>query len=124
MTSDLYPYIGGIIRGEKGRLISIGGTADHLHAMVAISPVVSVSDMLRRIKGNSSKWINEGKRTRAQFAWQRGYGAFSVSESMAEKVCEYIAGQAEHHKKRSFKEEFVMLLKRHNVAYDERYVWD
>ena len=124
LTAELYPYIGGIIRGEKGRLLKINGTANHIHILTVFSPVIAVSDMVRRIKGNSSKWINEERRLQSSFAWQRGYGAFSVSESAVEKVSEYIENQEGHHKKISFQEEFLLLLKKHNVGYDEKYLWD
>ncbi len=120
----MYPYIGGIIRGEKGRLLKINGTANHIHILTVFAPVIAVSDMIRRIKGNSSKWINEERGLQSSFAWQRGYGAFSVSESTVEKVSEYIENQGEHHGKMSFQEEFLLLLRKHNVAYDEKYLWD
>jgi hypothetical protein len=80
--------------------------------------------MLQHIKGNSSKWVNEETRTASPFAWQRGYGAFTVSESGVEKVAVYIRGQKEHHRRMSFKEEFLELLRKHNVKYDEKYLWD
>lgn len=124
LAAELYPYIGGVIRGEKGRLLKIGGTANHVHILAMFSPSVSVSEMLRRIKGNSSKWINERKRLRIPFSWQRGYGAFSVSESMLGRVSKYIEDQEDHHKKMTFKEEFLLLLKKHNIEYEERYIWD
>ena len=123
-ATNLCPYIGGVIRGEKGRLLKIGGTANHVHILAMFSASVSVSDMLRRIKGNSSKWINEDKQRKIPFSWQRGYGAFSVSESMCGMVSKYIENQKEHHKKMTFKEEFLLLLKKHNVEYDERYIWN
>ena len=124
MSEQLYPYIGGIIRTEKGKLIQIGGTANHIHILARFAPSVDVSEMLRRIKGNSSKWINEKRFCQTRFAWQRGYAAFSVSESVWLKVSEYIKNQEEHHKKMTFKEEFILLLKKHHVEYDERYLWD
>ena len=124
LATKLHPYIGGVIRGEKGRLLKIGGTANHVHILAMFSPSVSVSEMLRRIKGYSSKWVNDEKRQRKRFSWQSGYGAFSVSESMLGRVSKYIEGQEEHHKKMTFKEEFLLLLKKYNVEYDDRYIWD
>ncbi len=124
LSDELYPYIGGIIRGEKGRMLKIGGTNNHIHILARFSPAISVSEMLRHIKGNSSKWINKEKKSHARFEWQRGYAAFSVSESACETVSQYIENQEKHHKKMSFQEEFLLLLKKHNVEYDERYLWD
>jgi putative transposase len=124
LALDLYPYIGGIVNGEKGHLLKIGGTANHLHLLAKFHPAMAVSEMLQRIKGNSSKWINEGQRANGYFAWQRGYGAFSVSESAVDSVSQYIDMQAEHHQKMTFQEEFVALLKKHHIPYDERYIWD
>jgi len=124
LRAELYPYIGGVIRGEKGTLIKIGGTQDHVHLLAVFHPSISVSDMLRRIKANSSKWVNDQQKMRMHFSWQRGYGAFSVSESAVNGVSGYIDGQEAHHKKMSFQDEFLLLLKKHNIPYDERYIWD
>jgi len=124
IRKQLYPYIGGIIRDEKGKLIKIGGTDNHVHILAKFSPTVGMSDMMRRIKGNSSKWINEKRFCQTRFAWQRGYAAFSVSESVWMKVARYIENQEEHHKKMTFKEEFLLLLKKHHVEYNEKYLWD
>ncbi len=121
---ELYRYATGIIRGEGGYLIKIGGAADHVHIFAKFPPVISISDMVRKIKSNTSKWINENKKYAFPFSWQRGYGVFSVSESGAEKVIEYIENQEIHHKKMGFKEELLSLLKKHNVRYDEKYLWD
>jgi len=124
LRNDLYNYIGGIIRGEKGALLTIGGTADHVHILARLHPTISISDMLRRIKAGSSKMVNDNKNPDGGFFWQGGYGAFSVSESSATSVAEYIGNQEEHHKKMTFKEEFILFLKRHKIEYDERYIWD
>ncbi len=124
IRNDLYSYVGGVTRGEKGRLLKMGGTADHVHILGSFHPAISVSDMLRRMKGSSSKWLNENGRLSFHFSWQRGYGAFSVSESMVDVVSKYIENQESHHKKMSFQEEFLALLRKHSVTYDERYIWD
>ncbi len=100
LSDELYPYIGGIIRAEKGKLLKIGGTLNHVHILARFSVSVSVSEMMRRIKGASSKWVNENSKSTSHFAWQRGYGAFSVSESSVENVISYIGNQEEHHKKK------------------------
>ncbi len=124
LRAELYPYIGGVIRGEKGRSINIGGTKDHVHVLAVFPPSISVSDMVRRIKANSSKWVNDQHKMRVHFSWQRGYGAFSVSESAVGGVSGYIDTQETHHKKMGFQDEFRLLLKKHNLPFDERYVWD
>jgi putative transposase len=121
---ELYPYIGGIIRGEKGQLLEIGGTNDHVHILAGFHPTVAVSFMLQHIKGNSSKWVNDQKMARNRFEWQAGYGAFTVSQSQVPTVRQYIQQQEEHHKKQSFKDEFLDFLKRHNIDYDPKYVFE
>lgn len=124
LSVELYPYIGGIIREDKGKLLKIGGILNHVHILARFSASISVSEMMRRIKGSSSKWANESSRSTQHFSWQRGYGAFSVSESAVENVISYIGNQDEHHKKITFEEEFLLLLKKHNISYDEKYILD
>ena len=124
LKDDLYAYIGGIIRGEEGQLLEIGGTADHVHILAGFHPTVAVSLMLQHIKGNSSKWINAQKTPQDRFEWQGGYGAFTVSQSQVPTVRQYIQQQAEHHKKQCFKDEFLAFLKRHNIDYDPKYVFE
>jgi len=121
---ELYSYLGGIIRGEKGHLIEVGGIADHIHILAGFSPTTSVSYMLQHIKGNSSKWINEHKMTPTRFEWQSGYGAFTVSQSQVPSVRRYVQQQEEHHAKTTFEEEFIEMLKRHDIDYDPRYVFE
>jgi len=121
---DLYGYIGGIVRDQKGTLLKIGGVEDHVHLLVKLSPTVAISDVLRKIKSNSSKWINERSDVSRKFEWQSGYAAFSVSESQVPSVVDYIANQAEHHRKRTFEEEFVAILKKHNIDFEMRYVFE
>lgn len=119
---DLFAYLGGIIREMRGTALIINGTADHVHMLVRIRPMQSAAEMARVVKTNSSRWLH-AKRG-AKFAWQAGYGVFSVSESNVDAITKYIATQEEHHKKRSFQEEFLAFLKKNNVIYDERYIWD
>ena len=114
--------MGGIIKGEGGVLLQAGGTADPIHIIIRLKPVHSLSEMMRKIKGNSSKWINEQKKLKHKFAWQEGYGAFSVSEFRIPAATRYVREQETHHRKQTFKEEFVRILKRHRVAYDGRYI--
>ncbi len=121
---ELYPYIGGIIREEKGKLLKIRGTSNHVHLLARFSASVSVSEIMRRVKGSSSKWVNENSKSASHFTWQRGYGAFSVSESSVENMVSYIENQEEHHRKTTFEEEFLRLLQKHKISYEEKYIWD
>ncbi len=123
LTEELYKYIGGIIRAEGGVQLEIGGIADHVHILAKFKPSLSVSDMLRLIKANSSKWANEDK-SKNRFAWQEGFSAFSVSESQVVPVTRYIRNQEQHHRRQTYQEELVALLERHGVEYDPRYLWD
>jgi putative transposase len=119
----LYPYLGGVIRREKGSLLEIGGVADHVHLLARFGAATAVSDMLQRIKGSSSHWLNE-QQPGTWFAWQNGYGAFTVSESQVAAVRKYIQGQEEHHRETSFKDELISLLRKHGIEFDERHILD
>jgi putative transposase len=119
---DLFAYLGGIVRERNGVALIVNGTADHVHMLLRIRPVRSAAEIVRVVKANSSKWVRE--KWSREFAWQTGYGVFSVSESNVSAVTKYIAGQEEHHKKQSFQEEYVAFLKKNHVEYDERYIWD
>ena len=120
--AELFAYLGGIIREMSGTALIINGTADHVHMLLRIRPVHSSAEIARVVKANSSRWAHE--KWNPEFAWQTGYGVFSVSESNVASVTKYIAQQEEHHQKHSFQDEFVAFLKKNNVAYDERYIWD
>ena len=120
----LYEYIGGIIRDQQGIVLEIGGMPDHIHILAKLSPTLAISDVLRVTKANSSKWFNETFTSTTPFAWQRGFGAFSVSASNIGRVREYIGNQAEHHRTLSFKDEFRQLLIRHGIAFDEKYLFE
>jgi REP element-mobilizing transposase RayT len=117
----LWAYVGGIARNTNVVLIIAGGMRDHLHLLFEMSGTMTIADTVRTFKANSSRWLRKGN---PEFAWQGGYGAFSVSPSHIKTVKEYIANQREHHKKRSFEEEFLLLLKKAGVDYDPRYVFD
>ena len=119
----LFEYIGGIFRAEKGCLVAAGGMLDHVHLLASLSKEMSVSEAMRIIKANSSGWIHDTFPDKQDFGWQAGYGAFAVSYSNIDVVKQYIARQAEHHRVKSFQEEFIEFLKRHNIQYDERYLW-
>ena len=122
LEERLRPYVGGIARENKMKALAIGGTPDHVHALLSMPPTMSISKGLQLIKGGSSKWVHDTFRDAEKFAWQEGYGAFSVSMSQAEKTIAYINNQKEHHRKRSFREEFVEFLTRHSIEYDPRYI--
>jgi REP element-mobilizing transposase RayT len=122
--ADLWAYLGGIARGLQGQALIVGGTADHAHLLVWLPPTLAVSDCLRDLKANASRWVNETRGPQSQFAWQMGYGAFSVSQSNVPGVVKYIQRQEEHHRRVTFQEEFLAFLKKNNVAYDPRYIWE
>jgi REP element-mobilizing transposase RayT len=120
----LYPYMGGILRTQNGVALSIGGTEDHIHSLARIHQTLAVADLLRDVKAGSSKWVHDSFPEMRDFAWQGGYGAFTVSASQINRLKTYIEAQEEHHGKEDFKTEFVRLLKAHDIEYDERYIWD
>lgn len=124
VAARLYPFLGGIVRSEKGVLYEIGGIVDHLHMYFRWRPDESISDLMRNVKGRSSKWIHEEFQALSEFAWQEGYSVFTVSKSREKAVRRYIAGQAEHHKERDFRSELLELLRAHEVDFDEKYVFD
>ena len=119
----VWRYLGGIARKEKMKAIEVGGTADHVHALLSLKPTIAPATIVQILKGNSSKWINETLRLPFRFEWQEGYGAFSVSCSQIDKTVAYIRNQETHHHRKSFQEEYLGFLKKHHVEYDERYVW-
>lgn len=124
MRDRLYGYIGGILENNHGRLIRAGGTADHIHLLIELSPVASVADTMRLVKANSSKWMNELPHNGGRFTWQTGYAVFTVSLSGIDDVKRYIEIQEEHHQKKTFEEEYVEFIKRHGLTYDPRYLWE
>jgi REP element-mobilizing transposase RayT len=120
----LYGYVGGIVRAEQGVLCAIGGIEDHVHLYLRWRTDVSIADLMRTVKARSSKWIHDNFPTLRAFAWQEGYAVFSVSKSQEDAVRAYIAGQREHHSQIDFKSELLGLLRRHEIEFDERYVFD
>ena len=121
IRSDLFAYLGGIVREMLATALIVNGTSDHVHMLLRIRPAQSLADVVRTAKTNSSRWIHE--KWNPNFAWQTGYGAFSVSESNVFNVSKYIAEQEEHHKKQSFQQEFLAFLKKNKIPYDERWIW-
>ncbi len=127
LTPDIeqrvWAYIGGVARKHKMTALQVGGFDDHIHALVMAPPILSPSQIAQYLKGDSSKWIHETFPELRDFAWQEGYGAFTVSKSNLESVVSYIQKQREHHQQRSFQEEYLDFLQKHGIEYDERYVW-
>lgn len=119
---ELYKYITGIIQNNHHKLIAINGMPDHLHIAVGYKPHQLIPELLQDIKGNSSGWINKQKFVKGKFKWQEGYGAFSFSHSHIDRVVKYIINQENHHKKKTFGQEYVELLKKYNIEYDGRYI--
>ena len=121
--SRLYDYIGGTIRGVGGISLELNGTTDHVHLLAKPRPDRALSDVLRDLKANASGWMHDVFPVLKDFSWQRGYGAFTVSQSNVEEVRRYILRQKEHHEKVSFRGEFIQFLKANGIEYDERYLW-
>ncbi len=121
---ELHKYISGIISAKSHKSIIVNGVADHVHCFVGFKPAHSISDLVRDIKNNSSKFINEHRFVKGKFEWQSGYGVFSYSESDIENVYQYIMNQEAHHKITSFKEEYESLLKSYNVEYNAEYLFE
>lgn len=116
----LWRYIAALARDNKIALLNAGGTKNHVHLLIAVPPILPLAKVMKELKGSSSRWLHEhGHR----FAWQEGYGAFSVSQSQKQTVVDYIDGQAEHHRKWSFEQEFMTLLKKSGIEYDPRFVF-
>ena len=118
----LHKYMGGLIRKADGIPEAVGGTSDHIHILVSLGATVALATFVQDIKQTSSGWIHDTMGVK-NFAWQKGYGAFTVSASNCPVVRKYIANQAEHHRTKSFQREYVAFLKKHGVGYDEKYLW-
>jgi REP element-mobilizing transposase RayT len=124
MQDNLYAYIGGTIRKTGGSLLEIGGIANHLHLLVELSNLDHFTTLIRNTKTASTTWLKEEFSETEKFAWQDGYGSFSVSPSGLEQVREYIRTQEQHHKKYSFEQEYIKLLELHNAKFDKEYIFD
>jgi REP element-mobilizing transposase RayT len=123
LQERLYPYMGGIARENNMKALAIGGFEDHVHLLVSLPPTLPIAKAIQLIKGGSSKWVHNTFPTLKKFKWQEGYGAFSVSVSQVENTIAYILGQNEHHRKKTFQEEYIAFLRKYDVEYDERYIW-
>jgi len=124
VEEELYCYLATACRSCRCPAHKVGGTSDHLHLLCSLARTVTIAELLEAIKADSSKWIKTKGSQYAGFAWQNGYGAFSLGQSQLADVKRYIDEQKSHHRQRTFQEEFRELLKRYQVEYDERYVWD
>ena len=123
LEERLFPYFGGIVRELNGQLIAANGAEDPIHLLAHVPPTTGVSEMIGKIKGSSSGWIHKTFPDRWRFAWQRGFGAFSVSPSQTSRVVRYIERQKEHHHRISYRDEFVALLESHGISPNERFLW-
>ncbi|MGD0920936.1 MAG: IS200/IS605 family transposase [Terriglobia bacterium] len=124
LKTRLFPYLAGIITTLKGRPVIISGPKDHVHLLFVLPATLPLADLMEKLKANSSRWVHEDFPRRGDFAWQSGYTAFSVSQSNLAPVRRYIVQQEEHHRKLTYQEEVLALLKRHEIQYDPHYVFD
>jgi REP element-mobilizing transposase RayT len=120
---DLYKYITGIVRNQGQKVISINGMPDHLHILIGLKPAMALADLVREIKADSSNFVNKNNWVRGKFSWQEGYGAFSYGHSQLNTIIRHIQNQERHHSRRSFKDEYLALLRKFDIAYDDRYVF-
>ena len=124
VRDELHAYLGGLVRERKGALLAAGSTQDHIHLLIAAPRTMAPADLVREVKALSTAWLKRKDGRLANFAWQKGYGVFSVSPSHRDEVERYVKHQAEHHRKQSFQDEYRALLRKCGVEWDERYVWD
>jgi REP element-mobilizing transposase RayT len=123
IREEIEKYVCGVARNLGARTLAINSVADHAHMLIQMPATTSVADIVSRLKSNSSRFVHAKWPRQSKFAWQQGYGAFSVSRSGVDDVVRYIATQEEHHRKRTFQEEYLEFLERYEIGYDERYVW-
>ena len=121
---EIWAYMAGVVENLDGFPIRIGGYDDHAHLLVRIPAKISVATFVGCVKANTSKHINESREATLKFYWQDGYGAFTVSPSQSDKIVHYISNQMEHHRTRTFQDEYLLLLKRHGIEYDPKYLWE
>ncbi len=123
LRERLWPFLGGIARQNNFKALEIGGVEDHVHMVLSLPGTIPIAKAMQLLKGGSSKWVHETFPQHRLFSWQKEYGAFSVSVSQLDKTLDYVRGQAEHHRRMTFREEFLALLKKHRIDYDDKYVW-
>ena len=124
IESNLFAYMGGILRNNNSRLLTAGGTSDHLHLLVSQSKTIALSELVMDVKKDSSSWLKTRDRSFRNFHWQDGYGGFSAGVSEVPRLTQYIANQKEHHRKVTFQEELLQFLKEYEIEYDERHLWN
>ena len=121
---EVFKYMAGIIKGKNQKPIIVNGVANHVHLFIGLKPSIAVSDLVRDIKNNTSNFINTQKFVHGKFSWQEGFGSFSYAHSQIEQVYQYILNQEEHHRKKTFKEEYLDFLKKFEIEYDEKYLFN
>ena len=121
---DLYKYISGIVRNQGQKLISINGMPDHVHILIGLRPAMALADLVREIKADSSNFINRNKWVHGKFSWQEGNGAFSYGHSQLNTIIRYIQNQEKHHSRKTFKDEYLTLLRKFDIAFDDKYVFN
>ena len=124
LQSRLWPFMGGIARENGMTAVAIGGVEDHVHLLLSLPSTLAIAKAIQLVKGGSSKWAHDTFPEHRRFGWQEGYGAFSIGVSQTDRTIAYISSQADHHRKRTFQEEMLAILKKHGIQYDERYLWD
>ena len=120
----LYKYIAGIVKNQGQKLISINGMPDHIHILIGLKPSMALADLVRDIKADSSTHVNKNRWVRGKFSWQEGYGAFSYGHSQLDTIIRYIQNQEKHHRRRSFRNEYLTLLRKFDIAFEDKYVFD
>ncbi len=121
---EVFKYMAGIIKGKNQKPIIVNGVADHVHLFIGLKPVMALSDLIREVKNNTTNFINEKKFVKGKFSWQEGYGAFSYSHSQLDTVYQYILNQEEHHRKKTFREEYIDFLQKFKIEHDEKYLFE
>lgn len=124
LSERLWPYLDGIAKNNNMKALAIGGVEDHVHVLLSLPSTIEIAKAVQLIQGGSSKWVHDTFPEHREFAWQEGYGAFSIGISQLDDTKRHIASQEEHHRKRTFQEEFTAFLKKHEIDYDPRYIWD
>jgi len=120
---ELYKYITGIVRNQGQKLITINGMPDHIHILIGLRPAMALADLVKEIKTDSTKFVNKRRFVRGRFSWQEGYGAFSYGHSQLDTIIRYIQNQERHHQRQSFRDEYMTLLRKFDIAFEEKYVF-